>query len=47
MGAIHLCEFDFRYNHREKLGYNDLQRTNIVLKGIEGKCITYARHYTQ
>lgn len=43
----YLCEFDFRYNYREKLGYNDLERTNIALKGIEGKRITYARHHSQ
>lgn len=41
----YLCEYDFRYNYREKLGYDDLQRTNIALKGIEGKRITYARHH--
>jgi len=43
----YLCEYDFRYNHREKLGYNDLERTDIALRGIEGKRITYARHHKQ
>lgn len=37
----YLCEFDFRYNYREKLGYNDMERTNIALQGIEGKRLTY------
>ena len=34
-------EFDFRYNYREKLGYNDEARTREALKGIEGKRLTY------
>ena len=43
----YLCEYDFRYNFREKLGYDDMQRTNEALKGIVGKRITYQRHYPQ
>lgn len=39
----YLCEYDFRYNYREKLGYDDMQRTDMALRGIEGKRITYAR----
>lgn len=39
----YLCEFDFRYNHREKLGYSDMERMNMALRGIEGKRITYRR----
>jgi len=34
-------EFDFRWNHRAKLGVNDVQRTAAILKGIEGKRLTY------
>ena len=34
-------EFDFRWNNRIALGVNDVQRTNAVLKGIEGKRLTY------
>jgi transposase-like protein len=34
-------EFDFRWNHRIALGVNDVQRTTAVLKGIEGKRLTY------
>ena len=37
----YLYEFDFRYSYREKLGYDDSQRADILLKGIEGKRITY------
>ena len=47
-------EFDFRYNHRERYkkvggvlrrvgGYTDAERTNIALKGIGGKRLTYRR----
>ena len=46
-------EFDFRYNHREteekidgkmvKTGFSDAQRTDALLKGIEGKRLTYRR----
>jgi len=43
----YLCEYSFRYNFREKLGYDDIARTNEALKGIEGKRITYQRHYPQ
>ena len=34
-------EFDFRWNHRVSLGVNDVQRTTAMLKGIEGKRLTY------
>jgi len=36
-------EFDFRYNHREKMGYSDQARTVAALKGIGGKRLTYRR----
>lgn len=36
-------EFDFRWNHRVKLGYNDVQRTEVMLAGIAGKRLMY-RH---
>jgi transposase-like protein len=36
-------EFDFRYNHREKLGWNDEQRTDAALSGTTGKRLTYRR----
>ena len=37
----YLSEFDFRYNYREKMGFSDRERANMVLKGIEGKRLTY------
>lgn len=37
----YVAEFDFRYNHRQALEIDDLQRTRDVLKGIEGKRLTY------
>jgi transposase-like protein len=41
----YLAEFDFRYNYRIKLGYNDADRMLVALKGIEGKRLTYRRTY--
>lgn len=37
----YLAEFGFRYNHRSALGIEDNQRAVDVLKGIEGKRLTY------
>jgi hypothetical protein len=37
----YLAEFDFRYNHRVKLGYSGIQRTIEAVKGIEGKRLMY------
>lgn len=37
----YIGEFDFRYNYREKLGFDDSARTRQALKGIEGKRLTY------
>lgn len=34
-------EFDFRWNHRAKLGYTDVQRADAMLLGIAGKRLTY------
>jgi hypothetical protein len=36
-------EFDFRYNHRTALGFDDNQRSNAILKEIAGKRLTYRR----
>ncbi len=36
-------EFDFRYNHRTKLGFDDTEREAQALKGISGKRLTYRR----
>jgi hypothetical protein len=37
----YLAEFDFRYNHRVRLGYSDGERAAIAMKGIGGKRLTY------
>ena len=37
----YLAEFDFRYNYREALGYNDTDRTIAAVRGGEGKRLTY------
>lgn len=37
----YLAEFDFRYNHRVKLGYDDVDRSAQAIKGIFGKRLTY------
>ncbi len=36
-------EFDFRFNHRAKLGFDDEMREAQALKGIAGKRLTYRR----
>jgi transposase-like protein len=37
----YLNEFQFRHNHRAKLGFTDGERTALALKGIAGKRLTY------
>jgi len=37
----YLAEFDFRYNYRVALGYNDTDRTIAAVRGGEGKRLTY------
>ena len=37
----YLAEFDFRYNHRQRLGVDDTARTDAALRGAEGKRLTY------
>jgi transposase-like protein len=37
----YLAEFDFRYNHRAKLGFDDGERAALAIKGAEGKRLTY------
>ena len=37
----YLAEFDFRMNHRVKLGFDDATRADIALQGIAGKRLTY------
>lgn len=53
VGTYHKCEeqhlqryvteFEFRYNNRSGLGVNDKMRAEVLLKGIEGKRLTYRR----
>lgn len=37
----YLAEFDFRYNHRVKLGFNDGERAALAVQGASGKRLTY------
>jgi transposase-like protein len=39
----YLAEFDFRYNTRVSVGFNDTMRAEKALKGIVGKRLTYRR----
>lgn len=39
----YLAEFDFRYNTRTALGFNDLMRAEAAAAGIKGKRLTYRR----
>jgi transposase-like protein len=39
----YLAEFDFRYNTRTKLGFNDLMRAETLVPQIKGKRLTYRR----
>lgn len=41
----YLSEFDFRYSNREKMGVNDLTRTDRAIRGIVGKRLKYAATY--
>jgi hypothetical protein len=34
-------EFDFRWNHRMSLGFNDSERADVLLKRISGKRLMY------
>ncbi len=37
------AEFEFRYNHRIANGTDDTGRAALILKGAEGKSLTYRR----
>lgn len=41
----YLAEYDFHYNHRAKLGFNDADRTLAAIRGAEGKRLTYHQPY--
>ena len=36
----YMAEYDFRYSHRMKLGYSDMGRALLAVKGAEGKRLT-------
>ncbi len=37
----YVAEFDFRYSNRVKLGVDDAARTDLAIKGVVGKRLTY------
>jgi hypothetical protein len=37
----YLAEFDFRHNHRAKLGFDDRERAALALENATGKRLTY------
>ncbi|MGH6818775.1 MAG: IS1595 family transposase [Methylovirgula sp.] len=39
----YLAEFDFRYSNREKLGVDDVSRTELAVQGMKGKRLTYQK----
>ena len=39
----YVTEFDFKSNTRQKLGFDDTQRTAEVLKNIGGKRLMYGK----
>jgi transposase-like protein len=42
----YLAEYDFRYNHRIRLGHNDMTRTLAAIKGADGKRLTYRKPHS-
>jgi transposase-like protein len=41
----YLAEYDFRYNHRVKLGINDGERAALAVKSAAGKRLTYRQSH--
>ncbi|WP_439923668.1 IS1595 family transposase [Nitrobacter sp. JJSN] len=41
----YLSEYDFRYNYRVKLGYNDGERADLAIKAAAGKRLTYRQSH--
>jgi transposase-like protein len=39
----YLAEFDHRYNYRVKLGYSDIDRTLVAIRGVAGKRLYYKK----
>ena len=42
----YLAEYDFRYNHRVRLGFDDRQRTAAMVRGAAGKRLTYQQPHS-
>src|SRR3954447_19051715 len=42
----YLAEFDFRYNHRVKLGFDDRMRMEAMVRGVTGKRLTYQQPHS-
>jgi hypothetical protein len=43
----YLAEFDFRMNTRAKLGIDDVERSEIALRGVVGKRLTYETTHSE
>jgi ISXO2-like transposase domain len=44
----YLAEYEFRYNHRVRLGIGDIDRTLAAIRGVEGKRLLYRQpHHDQ
>ena len=43
----YLAEYDFRYNTRTALGFNDLMRAEKLAGAITGKRLTYRRPHSE
>jgi hypothetical protein len=39
----YLTELDFRYSNRVNLGIDDMQRTDLVVQGAQGRRLTYRK----
>ena len=41
----YLAEYDFRYNHRTALGFDDPERAALAVQGAAGKRLTYRQSH--
>lgn len=41
----YVAEFEFRYTHRERTGFNDHARSEAAVRGIVGKRLSYRSAY--
>lgn len=42
----YLAEYEFRYNHRVRLGVGDIDRTYAAIRGVEGKRLMYRQPHS-